>query len=396
MRQRRILYNSDGWNIFFNAVHPDRPLSAQDVGGYVKEVAFSGSQVDTFILCVNAGLAYYPSRVIPMYGQEGYDPKDAVDVPASQKLLGENLRRLLADGLDPVGLVIDQARELGLEVILSYRMNDAHHLDEDTPMMPPFWREHPQWRTDRNARFGGAYDYAVPQVRRFMLDQLAEVLDRYGHKIDGLELDWMRFPRYFNPGCESQGLAILTEFTREVKKLIDQTAAARRRKLLLTARVWHRPDFCLRDGFDVFAWAEQGLIDFLTISRFLRNGEGTLDVAAFRSQITSLPIYGAIEVGSHNVWPANADERAIYDERVRPHLLATPDQYRRESLRLWNDGADGIYLFNFFCPRETGIEPDFSLLAELGDPRTIKKPSGEFAYCTSVSQLLSQVEAQKE
>jgi hypothetical protein len=41
---------------------------------------------------------------------------------------------------------------------------------------------------------------------------------------------------------------------------------------------------------------------------------------------------------------------------------------------LWADGADGVYLFNFFTTREWGkeaFEPPFEVLKEIGDPRTV-------------------------
>ena len=37
---------------------------------------------------------------------------------------------------------------------------------------------------------------------------------------------------------------------------------------------------------------------------------------------------------------------------------------------MWDDGADGIYLFNFFTPREHGEqahEPHFEVLRDLGE-----------------------------
>ena len=48
--------------------------------------------------------------------------------------------------------------------------------------------------------------------------------------------------------------------------------------------------------------------------------------------------------------------------------------YRKGARHLWNEGADGIYLFNFFTTRERGseaFEPPFSVLREIGDPKTI-------------------------
>lgn len=375
IKTRRILYNSDGWNIFANYAHRGEPLTVEHIKGYVTEVA--GTQVDTFILCVNAGLLYYPNGPIPMYGDPGHHT-DSYD-----PVVAKNLRALVDRGLDPIDILIDQIHGCGMECILSFRMNDAHHLDEDTPMMPDFWKKHPEWRTDPKAHHGGgAYNFDVPEIREFILDQLKDIISRYGKKIDGLELDWLRFPRLFNPGRENPGA--LTELTRQVRAFVNPP-------LQLSARVWHRPELCEQYGMDPFTWAKEGLLDFLTISRFLRNGEGSLDVKGFKSRIATIPIYGSIEVGSHNVWPENDKERAIYDDKVRPHLLMSPDGFRNEALQLWADGIDGIYLFNFFTTRENGREPQFALLKELGDPNTIRKPSGPTPYFASVAEVLEKI-----
>jgi hypothetical protein len=374
-KTRRILYNSDGWNIFANYAHRGQKLTVDHMKGYVTEVA--NAQVDTFILCVNAGLLYYPDGPVPMYGDPGH-PTDCYDA-----VVGKNLRALVDQGLDPIGILIDQIRVCGMECILSFRMNDAHHVDEDTPMMPDFWKKHPNWRTDPKAHFGGgAYNFAVPEVRAFVLDQLRDIIARYGNKIAGLELDWLRFPRLFNPGQEK--LDALNQFTREVRAFVKTP-------LQLGARVWHRPELCGQFGMDPFTWAKEGSIDFLTLSRFLRNGEGPLEVQGFKSRIKNIPVYGSIEAASHNVWPTNDVERALYNEKVRPHLLTTPEEFRNEARQLWADGIDGIYLFNFFTCRENGREPEFSLLKELGDPKTIRTPSGPTPYFASVAELLAQL-----
>ena len=51
------------------------------------------------------------------------------------------------------------------------------------------------------------------------------------------------------------------------------------------------------------------------------------------------------------------------------------ETYRRIARELWDAGADGIMLFNFFTTREYGAEswePPFEVLRELGD-RSLSK-----------------------
>jgi hypothetical protein len=109
-----------------------------------------------------------------------------------------------------------------------------------------------------------------------------------------------------------------------------------------------KPEQNLEIGLDPATWANEGLVDFVVISHYLRN-DFPLPVAEYRKLLPQgMPIYGSIE----------------YEPR--------PDSYRRIARRLYQDGVDGIMLFNFFARRESGKEPPFELLSELGDAERIR------------------------
>ena len=44
------------------------------------------------------------------------------------------------------------------------------------------------------------------------------------------------------------------------------------------------------------------------------------------------------------------------------------DRYLPIARKLWQDGADGIMLFNFFTWREAGREPPFEIIPKLAEP----------------------------
>ena len=66
-----------------------------------------------------------------------------------------------------------------------------------------------------------------------------------------------------------------------------------------------------------------------------------------------MPLYGSIEVESKR------------------------ETYRDIASTLWQDGVDGILMFNFFTGRENGKQPPFDLFHELGDPATINTDNSE-------------------
>jgi hypothetical protein len=98
-------------------------------------------------------------------------------------------------------------------------------------------------------------------------------------------------------------------------------------------------------GLDPAAWAKQGWIDCLTVSPY----SGTrydLPIKPWKELIQNVPIYGCAD----SAGPA--------------------ENYRLAAQNFRKAGADGIYLFNFFTPREVYVEPPYEVLKDLGDPFT--------------------------
>ena len=64
-RPRRALYNFDGDSTMFTRAGGKGPvaLTAEDLRRAIQEVAYDGSKVDTILVCVNAQVMYYPTKV---------------------------------------------------------------------------------------------------------------------------------------------------------------------------------------------------------------------------------------------------------------------------------------------------------------------------------------------
>lgn len=365
----RFIYNSDGDNMF---IHTQPPMRVEQVQAYVDEVA--DTQVTTLFVCPQVGMATnYPSQVGDMLGTN-VTPAEAQQITkhasaphASRERAAANLLELVHGGQDPLQLILDRAQEKGLEVFLTFRLNEVHAVDrpDEFPqslLISSFWREHPEWHIgtpgDKVAPvylqilgprasqallswLPGALNFAVPEVRKHRLVQLREVCERYA--VDGLDLDFLRFPMYFPPGTEKQNIETMTAWMREVREMARQVGEARDRPLLVSARILARPELNLAIGLDPSAWVKEGLVDFVTVSHYLHNNF-PLPVAEYREVLPGIPIYGSIE------------------------LEDSVDRYRAVARDLWAQGTDGIMLFNFFIPRENGKQPPFELLQELGEP----------------------------
>ncbi len=357
-RPRRILYNLDGdaCMAFFSVkkvVNPPLPIKADDVKAVIGEIAYRGSQVDTLLLCINAQAMYYPTKVGTMRGMLS-TPEQREKWPAQEKQRSRNLQALFEAGIDPYAVLLAEAKRRGLEALLTFRMNDAHGLDF---LRTQFWNDHPECRLGN----GGALDFARDEVRDYSFRLIEEAVRRY--QCDGIELDFNRFPTFFKSGCIEERVDKMNGLVERVRTLLDEVGRQRGRRLVLSARVPSNygsspPSYrqSLKLGCDPVAWAKRGWIDFLTVSEFLFENYD-LPIKPWKELIHEVPIYGGIEFAE-----GGAKEQ---------HL--TREKYQRAARHLWQEGADGIYVFNLFSYWTDTIvwEPSLDVLQDLGDPKSV-------------------------
>ncbi|MHC5537628.1 glycoside hydrolase family 10 protein [Singulisphaera rosea] len=352
-RERRVLYNLDGDSCMTTKAGGLGPvaITREDLIRLVDEVAYEGSQVDTILLCVNAQVTYYPSRVGTMRGTLA-TAEERSRWPASERQRYENLRRFFDAGVDPYSVIITEARKRGREALVSFRMNDNHGNDF---LKTRFWLDHPDCRLGE-----GALNFAKEPVRNYVFRLIEESLRRYD--CDGIELDFNRFPTFFEGGSTEERIKAMNALMGQVRDVVTKLGRNRRRRLVLGVRVpsnYGRTPPSLESsrevGCDIAAWVQNGLVDFVTVSEFLHNRED-LSIRPWKTALGKFPVYGGIE--------------CTVGGKKEQYLKA--DDYRRNARHLLADGADGIYLFNFFTTREYGKdswEPPFEVLRNLGDRR---------------------------
>ncbi|MEX2286435.1 MAG: hypothetical protein WD648_05045 [Planctomycetaceae bacterium] len=355
-RQRRVLYNFDGDSCMFTKAGGKGPVAIDidDVRKLIDEVAYDGSQVDTVLVCINAQVMYYPTKVGTMRGSVSTTDEKA-QWPPSEKRRFENLERFFDAGVDPYAVMLAEAKLRNREALLTFRVNDDHGNDF---LRTQFWVDHPECRLGR-----GALDFGRDEVRDYVARLIEEAVRRYD--CDGLELDFNRFPTLFKDGTTDERIAKINSFVERVRQTLDDVGRERRRRLVLGVRVPSNygrtpptPVTCREIGCDAAAWAKRGWVDFVTVSEFLHT-RYDLAIRPWKESIQNIPVYGGIEC----------------TEGGSKEQYLTPAKYRLAARNLWNDGADGVYLFNFFTTREYGAEawePPFEVLRELGDRSLLK------------------------
>jgi hypothetical protein len=323
---QRLLVNNDGTNLLWRD-----DLTPEMVRNHVAECP---NAVTTYLLCPNGiQKMLYPS--------------------AHEELASRGaIPRLVASGQDPFGQFIAGLKQRGLETFITWRMNEVHNVNlPKEPDLSRFWRDHPEYRVERGANpnnwMAQCLDYALPQVRDYNFNLIAELIGKYAP--DGIELDWMRFPRHLS----GQGDDIwnqrqhLTDFVARVRAKADDLARRRGRPLLVAVRVPTSPAGCRALGVDLVEWHQRHLIDFVTAAPFLST-DFAMPLRELRQWLGAnpVPIYGGIEFGYSG----------------RAHSEST---LRAAALGLWDSGADGLYLFNFPCWREQQPHPCWSWVPPL-------------------------------
>lgn len=307
---------------------------------------------DTILFNGNAQKSFYLSDVLdPIWkdvvekdGSMYYRDREVVPVIAQMvrnaKLLNQNIP-------DHLGFRIRYGRSLGMKVFLSMRMNDCHCVDTDPDhiLISDMWRDHQDWLTMPFTSFfwGRTFDYARKEVYDFHLAIMKEYLTKFDP--DGLELDWMRSPCYFQPGTEDQNAHILTEFMRETRKAADECAKRNGHPVELSVRVPCRPDDARRMGMDVPRWVQENLISSVTPCSYWGVTDFDIPLELWRTIL------------GDGVKLAPGLELIFRSSMINaPKAGNTSDVIFGYAASFYHRGADDIYLFNHMeNPGGTGM-----------------------------------------
>ena len=339
-RMPRVILTNDE-SVAYTTYCATERATAGDLQEMVKFLARSG--VDTLTQCVHTRWqAYYDSKVVEVAG----DQRHAGEQPARRAedwAYLSAMRRLIDVGDDPPKVLADACHRNGMRFVPSLRLNDSTELDEKDGRYGRFRRDHPQWRIPDSH----AMDFGVSEVRQHIVDVVSELAARYD--IDGIELDFMRHPRFFRADQVRDQTAAMTDLVRRVRSVLDDTAAGRAQRLLLIVRVPmkigdggfttddpnHVDLECLGTGLDVPTWVSEGLVDIVCPMSFSSTDWDRMIAAMARwrslTEGTGCGVYPTIQ-------------RSPKSGYAPPWAMA--DSYRGAAYSFYLHGADGIALYN--------------------------------------------------
>ena len=370
-RKRRVIYNDDADQQYRG--YAGYGYEIDDEGAFIdaRTTPAFDTHVDTYVWCVG----------------NGCDPPWGVM---------EKVRPCLGSPDRATDLIVDACHARGIEVWGSLRMNDIHDsfmADALEKANDPLKAEHPEYLigggSDRELPaelteryLWTAFDFARPEVRRHRLEFIGR--NAANHDFDGYELDFTRFVWNFALGEERAHAEEMTQLARDARARLDAIGERRGRPYTFAVHVMDSPELSLNLGQDVESWLRQGLVDVLVVGMGYMPYVLRLDRWLALGRQYGVPVYPSLNTNTFAPW----------FKRIFGRPEAWHEAIRAAAATYWQEGADGVCLFNLFCmedknvgpmPRETVYTP----LREVGEPAALVgldklygiQPVGESGFC---------------
>ena len=323
---------------------------------------------------------------------------------------GENLRRSLAAGVDPLEVQLLESQRLGVDHWFRLSMNDWHHFDAKSAGAvyrlggSEFYETRPDLLIGEAGAAGWAdhphlhrvmpwmQDFAHDEVRALRRDIALEVCERYD--CVGFLFDFMRMPVCFAYGKERQNAHLLTQMIRETREGLDEISRARGKPLGLAVRVPPTIDGCTRAGMDVAAWVSDHLVDVVvTCPLFAQDTEHDAGEWVVLGGATPVQIVAGLEEGylaGHN----DGFNRWFYEPPLMTPLRM--DMIRGLAARHHARGVDGLYLFNWFAAAVTYDSYLLPALDDLAAPERLRFMDKRYLLMRSTEQFPNCLEVSRQ
>jgi len=245
-------------------------------------------------------------------------------------------------GKDSLTTMVDYVHSTGRDIFWSMRMNDTHDHTYEENELDPWKQENLDLLMYRKSeaifmphgdRRWSSVDYTLTPVRQIVYDILKDTLTRYD--VDGLELDFTRWPIYFKQVVEGEiiypeNLERMNNLIRMIRDLTEKVSIERGKPILIAIYVPNSMGLCHAVGLDIKTWLEEALVDIVTVGGI--NGIfQPWDDAIGEYDNYDVPVYAGFDANNYAGLP------------VDPVVID-----RNEAAIAYAAGADGIYMYNCF------------------------------------------------
>lgn len=340
---RRVFVNIDINSVttpFLTKVAENENVSEKDLYPFVD--VYAGHGVTDLLFDIFCQYSAVDSKVFSDYKAK-FEQKieNGVEVDYHDRYVG--IYRLNVDhGIDPYAVWIKRCAEKGIKSWISIRMNDCHCPDEPTCFLRSDFfyeaRDNGWCVGEKYGYYRYCFDYSHEEVRRKMLDYIDEQLGRYDSC--GLELDFQREIICFDYLSGKDYTDIMTDFIRNVKKLITKYEAIRGHKIELCLRLCRSIEDNLGYGFDVEAYHRKKLVDSIVPTARWSTHDSDMPIKEWMERFHGIEIYPGIEALVNNnmsVSSASPAKRGFVTSYV-------------------SDDPHGIYYYNYYINPHAGAE----------------------------------------
>ncbi len=346
----RILMNFDGCQAFkyLRRRHPE------DVTEVMIPLADTGVDVICALVGVDDDLSWRGSPYGEVWGDtlgysiddlltENGEPRSAAALNLEPNdLLQMGLRAMVDDGHDVYQLYVDRARELGLGIFASFRMNAAnanteHRMADGRRSRFALENQHLMIGAGelkgngRGFNFCWQWNWALDEVHDRFLGRFDEVLTRY--EVDGLELDFCRNFPFFRRFQGFKHIGTMNRVMERAREIVRAHEKRRGSEIKLLCRIASSFDACAEQGMDAEHWIREGLVDMVAVSPM-----GKLENDVPRAVAAAKSTGALVYVGSTAVPPASPQEG---------YESGQPTVRRGIALNAYRQGAAGVHLFNY-------------------------------------------------
>ncbi|MEM8952619.1 MAG: hypothetical protein AAGD22_00565 [Verrucomicrobiota bacterium] len=341
----RVIYSNDTTHILScrsPGPERDRPFTDEDLRKSILEA----EGVDAHFL--QPGLGWIPWWRSSIYSAEDHHAwlRDKHGVKGVTRI-GE----YLLGGGDMLKTLVATCREIGVAPFLSFRLNDGHHTRDladalargrpTTKMARHYWDNYKAFRIGPNMASWDecVFDWGIPEVREYKFALLEEACANYD--LAGLELDFLRHWSRFGVSVPLEERREITNgFVARVREMLDRTGRERGLpQRWLSVRVPANSTIRPEQGVDLREMTQAG-VDMVNLSySYFTWQDGNPGQA--REEIGD---EGSIYV---EMTHTTMTGKATAGSGTQPFLRTTDEQFYTTARLAYEQGADGVSLFNF-------------------------------------------------
>ncbi len=358
---KKIMFNEDWIHYIWTRHEYNMPVTEQTLKEFIYQ--YKGTQITDFAMNVTGAVSMFPSKIRQTFCDK-YTLEEEGGMKANFKDTWARLAYEVWEEkkLDMYRIWIDTLREIGIKPWISVRVNDCHGFGDGPTLLKSerMLTRSDLWRIrhrEASEYYDKCLDFELEEARLDFLAYIEEVISHY--RPDGLELDFTRETHLFMPGREQIGRELFNDVMKDVRALCDKYSPEGE-KMPIHILVNGTAQTNLEMGLDVAYWAENGLIDSVTLLSRWNTTNTDYEIGIWRRLLGD-----KIEIGGGQQLVMRSTNDTPFTA-----IATTEAAYGQATANLYN-GCDFVYLYNYMDITESGL---FEMVgADEFHPRAIRR-----------------------